>query len=256
MKIKIKIKSKKYPGKFIYGEISEINPEGPLVILTSGLSGSMDLPLFMSTTKEFKAKGVNILKLSFCTDLDEVTKKPKALALKNMSFSVYLAELKNVIDDLHLDLKYKKIFLLGHSFGSIISILFLSKYKKNYDLILWDQSHLPWDKKEMSRDFVFNPKTNLYREKETDLLINKTFYKELVSTDILKIFSSLKKNICVIAAEGSAEEDAKKYWQKIKDREKSEFHIIKKANHLFSSKNAQKELFGLTLNFIERLKKR
>jgi len=82
--------------------------------------------------------------------------------------------------------------------------------------------------------------------------LNKVFFKELITVDTLNIFQSLNKKTCIVAAENSADQDAQKYFEKIKS---SELHIIKKAGHLFETKESQKELFQITLDFIDNVGK-
>jgi len=219
--MKIKIKSKKIKDKFIYGDFFKNDKSNILAIFLSGFSGSKNLPLFDKAHDIFSKEGFDILKLNFCNDSDDKKQEIDALNIEDMSFSVYTEELKNVINSLNK--KYSKIIFVGHSFGAIISIIFLAKNKKyinKSDLALWEQSHLPWNKKEMDNDFVFEKKRKLFVEKETNLSLNKIFYKELVTIDTLKIFESLKKRVCIIASKGSADKDAEKYFSKIKNKDK------------------------------------
>ena len=171
-----------------------------------------------------------------------------------MSMSIYVAELKNVID--RFGQKYSQIALVGHSLGAIISILFLSKYKKygkNIDLILWDQSLLPWKKKDADKIFTFNPQRKLYRAKHAEFAINKTLYRELASVKSIDVFRSLDKRACIIAAENSGGKDAKKYFSASKNKANSRLYIIKNTSHLFNGRQAQKELFAKTINYIENI---
>lgn len=247
----MKIKTKINNNKFIYGDLLKHNNSQPTIFLLSGFSGGRYLPLFELAGNYFFNHNFNVLKFNFCADPDDPKQVENALALKDMTFSVYLSELKNIIDKI-ID-PDQKIILIGHSFGSVISILFLDKYKKykkQTELILWDQSHLPWNKKEMENDFEFDAQQKIYNEKKGKLSLNKIFFKELITVDTLNIFQSLNKKTCIVAAENSADQDAQKYFDKTDDKKSSELHIIKKAGHLFETKESQKELFQITLDFI------
>jgi alpha/beta superfamily hydrolase len=247
----MKIKSKIYNNKFIYGDLLEHNNSQPTIFLLSGFSGGRYLSLFKIASNYFFNHNFNVLKFNFCTDPDDSEQMEDALVLKDMTFSVYLSELKNIIDEVIN--QNQKIILIGHSFGSVISILFLDKYKKykkQTELILWDQSHLPWNKKEMENDFKFDARQKIYNEKNGELSFNKIFFKELITIDTLKFFQSLNKKTCIVAAQNSADQDAQKYFDKIGNKKGSELHIINETDHLFETKKSQKELFQITLDFI------
>ena len=250
MEIKIKSKSKK--GRHIYGILSRNKKATTLVVFLSGFSGSKELPLFKKASKEFLHNNFSTLRLNFCRDHDDKYQKNGTLKPEDLSLSVYISELKNIIDTLGKD--YLNIILVGHSFGAVISILFLDKYKKyrkNTELILWDPTLLPWKKKTMKTDFLFNPKRGLYYGRKTKEIMNKVFYKECLSIKNTAItLRALNKGVCIIAAEHGGGQDARKYFLKINDRKNSKLFIIKNTGHCFESKKAQKELFDRTIKFL------
>ncbi|MBI5817155.1 MAG: hypothetical protein HZB09_01890 [Candidatus Yonathbacteria bacterium] len=252
--MKIKIKSKKLKGKFIYGNSTENKKTATLVVFMSGLSGGMGFPLFKNASVKFLKNGFSAVEFNFCNDSSNKRQKINAPTLEQMSFSVYTAELKNILDS--YGKKYSKIVLIGHSFGAIISILFLSKYKKyvkNTELVLWDPSLLPWKKEWMEQDFVFDAKKRLYIGKNGKEVMNKLFYKECINIkNTANILQSLNKKVCIATAENGAHKDAKKYFLKIHNKKSSRFIIIKKTGHLFTEKIAQKELFKETIDFLNR----
>jgi len=164
--MKVKIKSKKFKGKFISVNINEAKGATSLVVFLSGFSGSKNLPLFEKTTSEFLKNGFSVLRLSFCGDEDETNSTKNVPDISQMSFSVYVEEINNVLDS--VGSKYVTITLIGHSFGAPISIMFLSKYEKyssKTKLILWDSSLLPFNKIMMDKSFVFDPAKKLHFEK-------------------------------------------------------------------------------------------
>ena len=210
--MKIKIKSKTIKNKFIYGDLLENKKTTTLAVFLSGFSGSKELPLFKSASLEFFKNGFSTLKFNFCNDDADKHPKTNALKIENMSFSVYTAELKNIIDS--FGNKYSKIVLVGHSFRAVVSILFLSKYKKyakKTELVLWDPTLLPWKKEWMREDFVYNQNKKLYQGKIGKETINKRFYRECIITkDTAETLRLLNQKVCVIAAKGSADSDSKK----------------------------------------------
>lgn len=254
--MKIKIQSKKIKGRFIYADLIENKKADTIIIFMTGFSGGKDFSLFKTASSEFFKHDFSTLRFNFCNDGASRLQKADALDLEELSFSVYLLELKNILD-LFVK-KYSRIVLVGHSFGAPIAISFLSKYKKYSDsteLVLWDPTTLPWKKQWMEEDFVFDKDKGLYFGKHAKEVINRSFYEECVRVDTVNILQMLKRNACIIAARNSADKDASKYFSKVHKKKASVLHIIEKTNHYFNGAKAQKELFITTLNFLDLNKK-
>ena len=248
--MQIEIKTKTFKEKFIYVDFSENKKATKLAVFMSGFSGSLDMSLLKSASEYFFQKGFSTARVGFCNDSSE-EKRKNALETKDLSLSTYTTELKNIIE--HLGKKYSEIVLVGHSFGAIISILFLERYRgylKHTKLILWDPSLLPWKKEWMEGDFTFDKERRIYSEKNSKTEINEYFYMELMQTNSSAILASLNTNACIIAAENSADKDAENYYSKISDKISSKLFIIKKTSHLFEGRKVQKELLEETINFL------
>lgn len=249
--MKIKIKSKIKKGKYIHGILLKNRKSKTLVIFMSGFSGGRDSKLFKNASNVFLKKDFDTLQFNFFQEKG----RGNALRPEELSFSFYVSELKNIID--YFKKEYLEIILVGHSFGTIISILFLTeynKYTKNIKLVFWEPTLLPWKEQYMKEDFIFNTKTKIYYGKNTSEIMNKTFYQECVntkSTDIM--FGLLGKDALIIAAKNSAGADAKKYFLKIKDKNKSRLFILNNTNHFFDGKKSQKELFSETINYLKSI---
>ena len=250
--MEIKIKSTKFRNKFIYGDILENKKAQSIVIFLSGFSGSKNLPLFKKSSKEFLKSEFGVIRLNFCNDSDDKTQKLLALNPKDMTFSTYTSELKNIFDN--FSKKYRTVILIGHSFGAVISILFLDKYKnykKNTKVVLWEPSLLPWKKEWLEEDFYFDKTKQVYFGKKTKETLNKTFYKECAKTeDTSEIFRRLSMNACIIAVKNIAEKNAIKYFLKVPNKNNSKLLIMKGTGHLFGDKNSQKKLFQETINYL------
>lgn len=251
--MKFKIKSKKFKDKFIHGDFLENKSATELVIFLGGFSGGARSPLFKNTSVIFAKNGFSVVGFNFCNDCDSKHCKVNNLRPEDMSFSVYLEELKNIVDS--FGKKYSKIVFVGHSFGAIILILFLSKYKKytkNTELVLWDPSLLPWKREWMEMDFVFDIKKKLYFGKNGKEVMNKEFYKECISIkNTADTLQALKKKVCIVAAKNGAHKEARKYFLKIHRKKYSMFFVIKGAGHMFAEKHAQKELLNKTISFLK-----
>lgn len=250
--MKLKVPSKKFKEKFIYGDFMDNKKADTLAVFISGLSGSRELPLFKTASTKFLKNGFSTLRFNFCNDSDDKHKKVDALNLEELSFSVYVTELKNILDS--VGKKYSRIVLVGHSFGAPIAILFLNKYKKyanNTELVLWEPTLLPWKKEWMEEDFVFDRNKKLFFGKHTKETLNKVFYRECInveSTD--KVLRLLNCKACIIAAKDSADKDARKYFSMVHKNKTSLLHIIEKTDHYFKGVKAQKELFKRTIDFL------
>lgn len=255
--MKFKIPSKKIKGKFIYGDFVENKKATALVVFSSGLSGSKELPLLKTASSEFFKYGFSTIRFNFCNDDEDKYQKVDALNLKELSFSVYVEELKNTID--FFGKKYSRIILVGHSFGAAIAILFLSKYKKYEkisELVLWDPTLLPWKKEWMQEDFVFDRDKKLYFGKHTKEILNKRFYEECIRIDTVSVLHMLNINVCIIAVKNSADKDARKYFSRVQKKNNSVMHIIEKTDHYFKGIKVQKELLKTTFNFLDLNKTR
>lgn len=252
--MKIKIKSKKIEGKFLHCDFLENKNAEKIVVLLSGLSGSKNLPLFGTASSAFFKNGFSTLRINFCNDPDNKHQIIDTPDIRDANFAFYSAELKNILE--FFKKKYTNIVIIGHSFGAPVAVMFLSTYKSyatRVQLILWDPSLLPFDKKAMDSAFVFDLAQKLYREKEAKLpyIFNKKFYKEL-SEDIHtgEVLRNLNKEVCIIGAMKGAGQDAKKYFSKLKNKKISKLILISSANHMFDGRRVQKELLKKTFEFL------
>lgn len=249
-----KIKSKKLKGKIIYGDFLENKKGTVLIIFLSGLAGGRESRLLKNSSKWFFKKGFSTFTLNLCDTT--VEKFKHSLKLEDMRLTTYLTGLKETMD--FFQKKYPTIILVGHSFGAVISILFLEKYKKyseNTKLVLWDPSILsqiaPWIKGYFR--FDFHTKKYYGKGGGEKIAINVNFYNDLLSTkDSPEIFQLLNHKACIIGAEKGAKENAKEYFKVLRDKKGFYYHIIKATGHLFGTKKAQKELFNTTLKFLLR----
>ena len=225
-----------------------------LAVFLSGLSGGKESPLLKEASKFFYENGFSTLRLNFCNDNDDKKQLAQAIKPEEMKFSVYTGELKNILDT--LGKKYSRLVLVGHSFGAVIFVSFLSKYKKylkRAKLVLWEPSLLPWKRKWMEEDFNFDKSDNLYRAKRSGELINKTFYNELINAkNTAEIFRSLNKEAVIIATTKIGRRHARKYFSKIRDKKTLKLAFIAGAGHSFGKKKHQAELFNKTLRFLKK----
>lgn len=231
----MKIKSVLKNNKYIYTNLIKCKSDERIIIFLSGFSGSTELPLFKKVAARFLSREFSILRVNFCNDEDDTVKRNDALNTKDLSFFLYEQELENIIKRL----KYKKIVIVGHSFGAIIGMLFLKKYpkyKKITQLVFWDPTLLPWEEK--------------YLPKKITKIFSKEFISDLTKTDSSAIFKKINKKTCIISAKNSADTDSKKYAKGIPANISPDLFVIKNTNHFFSSKKAQEQLVEITTDYL------
>ncbi len=249
--MKIKIKSKRIRSRFLYGDLLENNKTNTLVVFLSGFSGSGGMPLFKNASMYFYKKGFSTLRFNFCNDNESISRKD-AVKPGEMKLAIYPAELKTIFDT--LGKKYLKIILVGHSFGAVVSVLFLAKYKKyrkNIELILWEPSLLPWKREWMEEDFYFDKEKILYRSRYSKEIMNKAFYNECINIKSTAVtFRSLGMKAFIAATTKIGRKNAREYFSKLSNKKGSELVFIDKAGHSFEEKKHQKELFDETAKWI------
>ncbi|MEK7147968.1 MAG: alpha/beta fold hydrolase [Patescibacteria group bacterium] len=249
--MKIKIRSKKIKDKFIYGDLLENKKAQSIVIFLSGFSGSGDSTLFKKSSKFFFKNGFSTIRFNVCND-NESRKQKDAIKPEEITLSIYREELKSIIDV--FGKKYSRIILIGHSFGAVVSILFLAKYKKyrkSTELILWEPTLLPWKKKWMQEDFYFDKKKKLYLAKHSNEVMNRTFYNECINIkNTALVFKLLNKRICILAGTNIGKKNAKEYFSKIRNKGDSKILMMSGGGHSFEGENHRNKLFNETVRFL------
>lgn len=242
--MKIKIGNK----KFVYGTLRK-NKADTLLIFLSGLSGGMDFPLFEKASAYFGQ--YDTFRIYLCNDVD--FSKRDSYNLSEIDFAYYARALKKTLDFLNKDKHYKKIYLIGHSFGSVMSILFLKRYKsyrKTVRNIMWEPSLLPWQKKYINEDYMYDAETKLYTDKHTGDKINRKYFGQCIRTDSVRMFRALGLPSLIIAAKGSADKDAREYFKACKRFGGSKLVILDGTDHFFDGNSSQKDLFEYTKKYI------
>lgn len=247
--MKIKIKGTK--GEIITGDYLEKDESNTVIVFLSGLTGGRTSRLVSDSSLFFFKNGFSTFSFDFFN--------PTSKSVLQLNFSIYdyLGILKGIIN--FFNNKYSRIVLVGHSFGAVISILFLNKYRSclNMEIILWDPSILSQITNWISGYFKYDTNKRLYYGigGGKRIIANDIFYSSLLDfKDSTYILELLNPKTCIIGAEKGASENAKQYFSKLhgKNKTSSYFSIIKRAGHLFGSKIAQKELFKKTLYFLNK----
>ncbi len=140
-KIKIKTKDK----KVIYGTLSSSQkPSRKLVVFVPGFLGNQNEHIFFNGAKYLMNKGVD----AFRFDLYSGEKGGRHF--RDTKISIHGKDLNSVIN--HFKNKYKKIYLVGHSYGG--TTLLFTDPSNITAMIFWDAAYVKPRKKE----FPYNKK--------------------------------------------------------------------------------------------------
>ncbi len=246
-----KIPSKKIKGKYIYFSLKKVKNSNTLMVFMTGLSGGMTFPLFQNAEEYFSQLQYSVLRFNFCREENDERHPKNEIELNKYHFNLYTTELHNLLEK--VPAKFDKIVFMGHSFGAIITLLFLEKfpkYKKVSRCVFWEPSNLPWSKKVMKNVYDFDEDTGLYKDRESAESINPTFFKEVTTVNSINLFKKIWIDACIICASGSQDKFGKKYFSNTKNKSKSLYHVIENTDHSFGGNKVQNELFKVTQKWL------
>jgi len=219
-----KIKIPTTDGYLIYGDTSQ-NQENKddLIILVHGLGDNKDNEFFQNATNFFCVKNYNIFKFNLYGRNKfsrKITQTPLSTQIKDLG--VIIKHFKN---------DYKNIHLIGHSLGGYLVLATKEdKYIKNK--ILWDPS--------MEPSQILFPKN-----------YNQKVKKDLLKVPTIKdLLANSNKSLNLIFAEKGAFRITPQTYIKYLPKKKK-IYLIKKADHIFSKKKDQLELFSTTLKLLK-----
>ncbi|MEK7579291.1 MAG: alpha/beta fold hydrolase [Patescibacteria group bacterium] len=237
------IKIKTGDGHIIYGTLNvPRKPTAALVVFVHGLTGSKNEHLFFNAAKLFPSKAI----ATFRFDLYSGEKNGRTLTCTTIS--THAKDVDTVVN--RFNVRYKKIFLVGHSLGGP-SIL-LSRARNNVaGIILWDSAHTLQKSDEV--DYRYDRHLKVYiLSWGIEMLIGKRMFddwKRLTRPkDLVKNVSVPIKVIC--AEKGILIRPGKEYYKYAK--QPKEFMIIKKATHCFDERGTEEKLFSETIKFVKR----
>lgn len=222
-------------GYKIYGSITFSSQKTDrLVIFVHGFTGHKDEHIFFNGAKFFNENGLDVFRF----DLYSFEKNSRPF--KDQSISVHGKDVGVVKD--HFKNKYKKIYLVGHSYGGT-SLLFLELSGVSA-LIFWDASYVSKEGKDY---FKYNKYLDSYIvEDRIDYIVGKKFVEELKDfPDCGNLISKVNIPVKFITAKGN---HGLKYFEKANNPK--ELINIEKADHCFNSFESEAELLKETLKWI------
>ena len=223
----------------IYGFLSvpEKNTDS-IVIFIHGLLDNAGAPIIKTSSELLVQKGF----ATFCFDL--YSNKKGARVFEKTGFEDYLNDINLIISTFQK--KYKNIHIVAHSLGAYTTLLINKKVKS---MIFWDPSLHP---SRVFSAFEYNKSKKIYYDKQLNSLISKKMLDEIPK--LPSVEDLLKKSeipTALVFAEKGALCLAEKYKQNIKNL--SDFVVIKKADHNFSTKTHRVVLAKMTYSLIKKL---
>lgn len=239
--IKLKAKDK----HTIYGTLTtQTKPSDTLAIIVHGLTGHPNEHCFYNAAKQFPKKGVDVFRFSLYTWL------PGGRKLSECTISTHSEDLNKVVQ--HFRKKYRRITVIGHSFGS--PTILKSDTSKVDAVVLWDPSYLANRSEDLPRKAILDGKKVCLDEGGVDCVMNTEMVEEwkwFNSENELELIASLGKPLKIIAAKkGILVPGSRKYYQVA--QEPKDLTIIPGATHCFDEEGTEEVLLSETLKWIKK----
>ncbi len=234
----IKIKTK--DGFQIYGDLlSAPKPSNKLVIFCHGFTGNRNEHIFFNGSQYFTKKGFDTFRFSFYSD------EKGARHFENTKISQHGQDITTVVN--HFSKKYKKIYLVGHSFGGT-SLLFADSSKVSA-MVFWDASYMDSVNK---IELTYNKAKAVHTvDWGMTVMVGKIFAEELLHfPDCGELIKKIHAPVKFIGIGNSNTSPSKKYF--IKANEPKSLAVVKDAVHNFNSPDTEQKLFEETYAWVRK----
>lgn len=244
MEKSVEIKTK--DGHIIYGALNLPKKKtDTLIIFVHGLGGYRSGHMFFNAVPFFNKRGLAVCRFDlYCA-------QKNARSLTKSSLSTHAKDIDTVFR--HFAKIYKKIFLVGHSFGGL-SILLSESCNDANGVILWDSSTKP-EKIDTRKDFKYNKNLKAFIVSfGVDVLLSKKMIEEWKATPYpAELMKNIKVPIKVIVAgKGGLMKAGREYFKSAS--EPKDFAIIKNATHNFEEEGVDVRLYNETYSWIKKFK--
>lgn len=240
MEKEVRIKTK--DGFTIYGTLCTPSKKTDrLVIFAHGFTGSRDAHIFFNGAKYMNAKGCAAFRFDFYND------EKNARHFKNAKISQHGEDITAVVR--HFKTKYKKIYLVGHSFGG--TALLFADTSLTDALVFWDASFIDW--KEEAKDVRYNSGLDRYiLDWGLEYLVGTGFVEELKHfPDCGELISQIAvPKLFITAGKKGNAKAGKKYMARAKQPKK--LVNIPGADHNFNSFKAEDRLLEETWKWVKQ----
>jgi hypothetical protein len=225
------------------------NNKDTLIIIESGLSGSVDSSIVRDAEKYFKYTS-DTLTIQYCND--EIFNEYKYQTMENMTMS----GCSKIFDKVYSEIKgkkYEKLYYIGHSFQALTGLYILDNINKEIkdklNLIFWD----PTTSENMI--YIFNEcfvkKDKVYVSdslfKNHIVKRSEKLFKEIKSINFLETYKSIKNKKLIVVAENAGFYLVDHY---TKNDKNIILKVIKNSGHAFGVTKCRRELLKVTKEFI------
>ncbi len=237
------IKIKTADKKIIYGNFVPSDKKAEkLVVFVHGFTGHQNEHIFFNGAKFFSSNGFD----TFRFNLYAAGKGSRNFC--DTKISLHGQDLSTVVR--HFREEYKKIFVVGHSYGGT-SLLFADKNIID-GFVFWDASYI--GPKDATAQMKYNKQLDSYiLDWGIEIIVGKNFVEELKNfPDCGKLIKQINKPVLFISAgeKGNAK-PAEKYFKYA--NEPKRLVNIKTANHCFDRFEDEERLFQETFSFLKDL---
>lgn len=235
----IKIKTK--DGFVIYGDLlSASKRSNKLVIFCHGFTGNRNEHIHFNGAQYFTKKGFDTFRFDFYNG------EKGARHFEQTKISQHGQDITTVVN--HFSKKYKKIYLVGHSFGGT-SLLFANPSKVSA-MVFWDASYI--NSIAFKKEFSYKKERGGYT---TDwgmaVIVGKEFAEELCAfPDCYELIKNIKVPVKFVGASNCNVKEAKKYFANA--NEPKSIAVIKDADHNFNSPDTEQKLFEETYAWVKK----
>jgi pimeloyl-ACP methyl ester carboxylesterase len=223
----------------MYGNLVSVSKPKGLVIFVHGFTGNKNEHQFFSAAKYALEKGYDSFRFDFYND------QKGARHFEDTALLQHADDVNRVIS--HFASLYKKIYLVGHSFGGT-TLCFVDTSKVS-GLVFWDA---PFIIPQEEKTFFEKQKRNgqYYVDWGLRVVVGKKYINELYAfPDCGEAIAGIRAPMKFIAAGSS--KIVKKLFSAAKAQKS--FHSIKGADHIFGTLAAEQELLEETFNWIKTI---
>lgn len=228
--------------KLIYGTLGKAKDKSDkLVIFVHGFTGNQNEHIFFNGSKFLAEKGFDTFRFNL------YGWQKGARHFKDAKISLHGKDITTIVK--HFRNKYKKVFVVGHSYGGT-SLLFTNSSIID-GFVFWDASYI--DLKDSKEDLGYDKKSGKYiYDFGIEYFVGKGFIDELKNFPdcgelIKKIF---KPVLFVISGRKGNAKAGKKYFALANEQKK--LVNIKHADHCFDNWKDEEELLEKTYTWLSQ----
>ncbi len=232
------LKIKTHDGKYLYGTLGIAKPKSTrLVIFVHGFTGHQNEHIFFNGSRYLTERGFDTFRFNLYGGGQKGSRH-----FRDVKISLHGKDITTVAK--HFRKKYKRIFIVGHSYGGT-SLLFADQSLVQ-GFVFWDASYINL-KKSDTADLGFNKKVNAYvYDFGFEYMVGRGFIDELKNfPDCGELIMKINKPVLFITSGRKGNSEAGKKYFDLANKPKK-LVSIKHADHCFDNWEDERELFEET----------